>query len=63
MVLIVWIYYSSIILYLGAVYTKEYAVAFGDAIHPNDYAVTIKKVAVETGKATEQEKEQIAESN
>lgn len=56
-VLIVWIYYSSIILYLGAEFTKAYAVAYGNDIHPNDYAVTIKEVEVETGKKTIQEKE------
>jgi membrane protein len=57
-VLIVWIYYSSIILYLGAEFTKAYAVEYGDDIHPNDYAVTTKEITVETGKKTVQEKEQ-----
>ncbi len=57
-VLIVWIYYSSIILYLGAEFTKAYAVEYGDDIHPNDYAVTTREVEVETGKKTIQEKEE-----
>ncbi|MGE9314530.1 YihY/virulence factor BrkB family protein [Niabella sp. CJ426] len=61
-VLIVWIYYSSIILYLGAEFTKAYAVAYGDDIHPNDYAVTTKEVEVETGRKTIQQKEQEKES-
>lgn len=56
-ILIVWIYYSSIILYLGAEFTKAYAVAYGAAIHPSDYAVTTKEVEVETGKKTIQQKE------
>ena len=56
-VLIVWIYYSSIILYLGAEFTKAYAVEYGAAIHPNDYAVTTKEVEVETGSKTVQENE------
>lgn len=56
-VLIVWIYYSSIILYLGAEFTKWYAVAFGADIHPNDYAVTTKEIEVETGKKTIRQKE------
>lgn len=56
-VLIVWIYYSSIILYLGAEFTKAYAVAYGADIHPSDYAVTTKEVEVETGKKTVQDKE------
>lgn len=60
-ILIVWIYYSSIILYLGAEFTKAYAIQYGAAIHPSDYAVTTKQVEVETGKATIQQKE--AEKN
>lgn len=48
-VLLLWVYYSSIILYLGAEFTKAFAVKFGSAIHPNDYAVTTKTVEVETG--------------
>lgn len=62
-VLIVWIYYSSIILYLGAEFTKAYAVAYGDDIHPNDYAVTTKEIEVETGRKTVQQKEQEKESD
>ena len=57
-ILIVWVYYSSIMLYLGAEFTKAYALEYGDDIHPNDYAVTTKEVTVETGKKTVQEKEQ-----
>jgi membrane protein len=56
-VLLVWVYYSSIILYLGAVYTKAYALQYGSEIHPNDYAVTMKEVEVETGKKSVQQKE------
>lgn len=48
-VLLLWVYYSSIILYLGAEFTKAFAVKYGSAIHPNDYAVTTKTVEVETG--------------
>ena len=48
-VLLLWIYYSSIILYFGAEFTKAYAVKYGSEIHPNHYAVTTKTVEVETG--------------
>ncbi len=54
-VLLVWVYYTSIILYLGAEFTKAYAVAYGSAIYPNDYAVTTKQVEVETGAKTVQQ--------
>ena len=56
-ILLVWIYYSSIILYFGAVFTKAYAKKYGSSIKPNEYAVTTKKVEVETGKKTIQENE------
>ncbi|RYF89347.1 MAG: YihY/virulence factor BrkB family protein [Chitinophagaceae bacterium] len=48
-VLLVWIYYSSIILYIGAEFTRAYAVKFGEPIRPNHYAVTTKEIEVETG--------------
>jgi membrane protein len=48
-VLLLWVYYSSIILYFGAEFTKAYAVKYGSEIHPNHYAVTTKVVEVETG--------------
>lgn len=46
-VLLVWIYYSSVILYFGAEFTKAYAVEYGSAIHPNHYAVITRQVEVE----------------
>lgn len=48
-VLLLWVYYSSIILYFGAEFTKAYAIKYGSEIHPNHYAVTTKTVEVETG--------------
>jgi membrane protein len=56
-VLLLWIYYSAIILYFGAEFTKAYAVKFGSEIHPNHYAVTTKVVEVETGQQSVQKKE------
>lgn len=46
-VILVWIYYSSIILYFGAEFTKAYAAAYGSHIQPNQYAVWVKQVEVE----------------
>jgi membrane protein len=48
-VLLLWVYYSAIILYFGAEFTKAYALKYGSEIHPNNYAVTTKVVEVETG--------------
>jgi membrane protein len=48
-VLILWIYYSSIILYFGAEFTKAYALKYGAAIQPSEFAVALKTVEVEAG--------------
>lgn len=56
-VLLLWIYYSSLILYFGAEFTKAYAVKYGSNIYPNHYAVTTKTVEVETGRNSVQAKE------
>ena len=49
-ILIVWIYFSAIILYFGAAFTRAYAMEFGGSIHPNEYAIISKTVEVEAGK-------------
>ncbi|MEJ7588920.1 MAG: YihY/virulence factor BrkB family protein [Ferruginibacter sp.] len=56
-VLLLWVYYSSVILYFGAEFTKAYAVKYGAKIYPNHYAVTTKTVEVETGGHSIQAKE------
>ncbi|MFI5219134.1 MAG: YihY/virulence factor BrkB family protein [Bacteroidia bacterium] len=42
--ILVWVYYSAIILYFGAEFTKVYALAHGKKIIPNQYSVRIEKV-------------------
>lgn len=49
-ILLVWIYYSAIILFFGAEFTKAWALEFGNKIYPNDYAVSTKIVEVESDK-------------
>jgi membrane protein len=46
-ILLLWIYYSSIILYFGAEFTKAYAATYGGLIQPNQYAVWVKQIEVE----------------
>lgn len=41
-ILMVWVYYSSIILYLGAEFTKVYTKLYGKNISPNSYADWIR---------------------
>jgi membrane protein len=47
LIILLWVYYSSIILYFGAAFTKEYAMHNGRQIYPNDYAVFVEQVATE----------------
>ncbi|RYF99034.1 MAG: YihY/virulence factor BrkB family protein, partial [Chitinophagaceae bacterium] len=57
-ILLLWTYYSSIILYFGAEFTKAYAIAYGSEIHPSHYAVTTREVEVETGQQSIQQNEE-----
>ena len=42
-IILAWVYYTSIILYFGAEFTKVYALEYGGGIIPNDNAVFIIK--------------------
>ncbi len=46
---IVWVYYSAIILYIGAIITRLFAMHKGSHIYPNEYAVWVesKEIKVE----------------
>jgi membrane protein len=57
-VLLLWVYYSSVILYFGAEFTKAYAAHFGSRIIPNQYAVWIKNVEIEEEKGSLKQQEQ-----
>jgi len=46
-VILVWIYYTSAILYIGAEFTQVYAEASGSHIEPADYAVHVQQTEVE----------------
>jgi membrane protein len=45
-IVLLWVYYSSAILYLGASFTREYAIETGSQIYPNNYAVWVEQVEV-----------------
>lgn len=47
-IILLWVYYSAIILYFGAEFTQVYVQHFGGKIRPNEYAVYVKEVPVET---------------
>ncbi|OOQ61291.1 YihY/virulence factor BrkB family protein [Mucilaginibacter pedocola] len=46
-VILVWIYYTAAILYIGAEFTQVYAEASGSHIEPADYAVHVQQTEVE----------------
>ena len=56
-VILLWVYYSSIILYFGAVFTHVYAVDTGSRIYPNKYAVWVQQIEVESEKSIQQQPE------
>jgi len=42
-IILLWVYYSAIILYFGAEFTKVYCSLYGKEITPNKYAVLVRK--------------------
>ena len=60
-ILLLWIYYSAIILYFGAEFTKFFALKFGREIRPNEYAVMVQTVQLESHKKSLQENEEDTE--
>lgn len=46
-IILLWVYYSAIILYVGAVFTRVYAIHNGMNIYPTQYAVWVEHVEVE----------------
>lgn len=47
-VILLWVYYSAAILYFGAAFTRAYAIHTGSHIYPNNYAVWIEEVEVQS---------------
>jgi membrane protein len=56
-VILIWIYYSSLILYFGAEFTKAYAAEYGSPILPKKHTVWVKLVEIETGQGSLKEHE------
>jgi membrane protein len=63
-VILLWVYFSSAILFFGAEFTKAYAAKHGSRIYPNHYAVWVKLVEVEeTGTSLQQIEEKKEQEN
>ncbi|WP_298649338.1 YihY/virulence factor BrkB family protein [uncultured Proteiniphilum sp.] len=52
-ILLTWIYYSSIIVYIGAEFTKAWANEIGEKIYPDGYAVSTRLVEITDDKPIE----------
>lgn len=53
--ILLWVYYSAVILYFGAVFTRVYVIHRGSRIYPNDYAVWIQEIEVESELSLQQQ--------
>jgi len=49
-ILLVWVFYSSQILFFGAVFTLVYSRKYGKNIYPSHYAVHLRRLEVEAGR-------------
>lgn len=52
-ILITWIYYSAIIIYIGAEFTEAWADEMGSRIVPNEFAVATKTIEIHENKPVE----------
>ena len=57
-VILLWVYYSSMILYFGAAFTHAYAIHKGSRIYPSNYAVWVQLIEVESQKSIQQQPEE-----
>jgi membrane protein len=51
-VLLIWVYYSAVILYIGAEFTQVYTEAYGGTIEPAEYAVHVQQKEIEKDVST-----------
>lgn len=54
-VVLLWVYYSAIILYFGAAFTRSFAICSGSHIYPNKYAVWVEQVEVESKQSLQEQ--------
>lgn len=58
-VILLWVYYSSMILYFGVCFTKVYAQLNNRHIYPDDYAVYVEQIEVQNNATLQEQKETI----
>jgi membrane protein len=57
-VMLLWVYYSAMILYFGAVFTHVFAAHSGTRIYPTSYAVWVQEIEVESEKSIAEQPEE-----
>jgi membrane protein len=58
-IILLWVYYSAIILYFGAAFTRVYAQHTGNHIFPTSYAVFIQEIEVENKNALDEQSTEV----
>ena len=54
-ILLVWIYYSSLIIFFGAEFTQEFAAAYGQRVQPKAHAVRIETREIPPGESRDEQ--------
>ena len=57
-VILLWVYYSSMILYFGASFTHAYVIHKGSRIYPSSYAVWVQQIELESEQSIQQQPEE-----
>ncbi len=58
LLLLIWVYYSATIVYIGAEFTKAWADELGSKIYPDEYAVSTRIIEVQEDKPVSDKKKQ-----
>ncbi len=63
LLLLVWVYYSATIVYIGAEFTKAWADELGGKIYPDEYAVSTRTIEVHEDKPLSDKKKQVIDKS
>ncbi|NLA61952.1 MAG: YihY/virulence factor BrkB family protein, partial [Bacteroidales bacterium] len=64
LLLLIWVYYSATIVYIGAEFTKAWANELGGKIYPDEYAVSTRTIEIqEDGPINNRNKQEIDNSS
>lgn len=63
LLLLIWVYYSATIVYIGAEFTKAWADELGGKIYPDEYAVSTRIIEIEEDKPVGEKKKQTIDNS